>query len=108
MSEEVVELRNQIAEAMRRSRANSHFYVMETAKHHFRRFHFNHAKYMVIDDKDLLIGSENYSGHLDAPTRKPGNRGWVTLLHRPESAQEYKAMFQKDADGSRDDVHDLV
>ena len=108
MSEDGIEARRRVVAAMKKARGTPHFYMMETETHKFRRFHFNHAKYIVVDDEALMLGSENYSAKLDTSDGKPGNRGWQVFLQRRDLAQTYKKMFYADADPNRDDISDLV
>src|SRR6185295_6311472 len=73
-----------------------------------RRFVYDHAKYMVIDDASLLIGSENYS-----PTGQPsaghiGNRGWEVLIHDPVLAKDFSTVFTGDDATSNRDIHSYV
>lgn len=73
-----------------------------------RRFHFDHAKYTIVDSSQLLIGSENYS-----PTGNPrpgsvGNRGWEVLLNDADLARKFQALFKNDTATSFGDVIDLT
>ncbi len=73
-----------------------------------RRFHFDHAKYMVVDDESLLVGSENYSGTGHPVPGKKGNRGWEIFIHENTIARKFRTMFQNDIDTSHSDVEKLV
>jgi len=108
MSDDGIEARRRVVAAMKRARGTPHFYMMESEGHKFRRFRFDHAKYVVVDDEALLLGSENFSGKLDSSDGKLGNRGWQVFLERRDLAQTYKKMFYADADPERDDINDLV
>ena len=71
-----------------------------------RRFRFDHAKYTIVDDQALLIGSENYS-----PTGNPnpgtiGNRGWEVLIHDPSIAKQFHAIFASDSNVKAGDIID--
>jgi phosphatidylserine/phosphatidylglycerophosphate/cardiolipin synthase-like enzyme len=73
-----------------------------------RRFHYDHAKYMVIDSSSLVVGSENYS-----PTGQPepgtaGNRGWEVWVQYPELAQQFGQMFASDSDPQNQDITTLT
>ena len=106
----------QLAQAMRAHAAcGDHFYEMTshasgtTAHASKRRFHYDHAKYAVIDGKQLLIGSENYSptGNPRSGTRN-GNRGWEVLIHDPAITAEFAQIFHADSDTSFGDLLDLT
>ncbi len=73
-----------------------------------RRFRFNHAKYIVVDDLALLIGSENYSPTGQPVVGKLGNRGWEVLIHDASIAQEFKSIFYNDCNTSHGDIVDRV
>jgi phosphatidylserine/phosphatidylglycerophosphate/cardiolipin synthase-like enzyme len=102
-------IQDQISRAMQEAGNGDRFYMMTSkAAAAKRRFRFDHAKYAVIDEHNLLIGSENYS-----PTGNPepgtvGNRGWEVFIHDAEIAQSYKSIFQGDADMSHGDVTELT
>ena len=49
----------QLAKEMTNRNSEDHFYVMTKSAGGQRRFHFDHAKYAVVDGDTLLIGSEN-------------------------------------------------
>jgi phosphatidylserine/phosphatidylglycerophosphate/cardiolipin synthase-like enzyme len=110
VSPQATDVRQRIVEAMQDASAatGNRFYSMSEANKKLRRFTFDHAKYMVIDDQQLLIGSENYSSSLGEPDHRPGNRGWEVLLQNPDLAAQYKTMFASDSAPSNEDIVDLV
>ena len=102
-------IQDRLVQAMKAAANGDRFYVMtskvESGK---RRFRYNHAKYAVVDDSSLLIGSENYS-----PTGNPepgtlGNRGWEVFVHDLAISQTYKSIFQSDAQLSHGDLLELT
>jgi cardiolipin synthase len=108
MSKGAREIQNQIIDAMKAHNAANHFFEMSSKAGGTRRYHFNHAKYAVIDEKALLIGSENYS-----PTGHPrsgavGNRGWEVLVHDAAIAHRYQSIFAEDTDVSSPDIIDRM
>ena len=103
MSPEAKQMAEKIMSAMKQNGGN--FYLM-TSKTTLgkRRFRFNHGKYAVIDEVNLLIGSENYS-----PTGNPaegtlGNRGWEVFIHDPKIAAEFSSLFASDSSTKFGDV----
>lgn len=98
-------LANAMASARNR---DDHFYVMTSKAGGKRRFRFDHAKYMVTDDQNLLIGSENYSPTGNPKPGKLGNRGWEVLIQDPELATWFKGMFYSDGDTGKGDIVDLM
>jgi phosphatidylserine/phosphatidylglycerophosphate/cardiolipin synthase-like enzyme len=97
-------IESQIASAMHGASSADHLFVMEGKK---RRFHYDHAKYVVIDHQAVLIGSENYS-----PTGNPeegtlGNRGWEVLIHDADLAGQFERMFSQDAVTSFGDIQEV-
>ena len=101
-------IQGEIVSAMQSAGGGNHLYEMTSKAGGKRRFHYDHAKYVVIDDERLLIGSENYS-----PTGNPepgtlGNRGWEILINDSAITQQFKATFQGDANSSAGDVLDLT
>jgi len=103
----------QIAQAMREAGGQDHLYEMTshasgTARASKRRFHYDHAKYAVIDGKDLLIGSENYSPTGNPESGTKGNRGWEVLIHDPAITSEFAAVFSADSNLSAGDLVDLT
>lgn len=101
-------IRNLIVRAMKRGNSKNRFYNYVSDEQGERRFAFNHAKYLIVDGRDLVIGSENYSptGHSDAETK--GNRGWEVLIHDTALAKKFEEMFRLDSDPSHGDVIELV
>ncbi len=63
------------------------------------KYRYDHAKYVVIDARAVLIGSENFkSGGYPAPGLQ-GNRGWGAYLEDPELAAYFRDVFLFDARG---------
>lgn len=63
------------------------------------KYRYDHAKYLVIDEKTVLIGSENFkSGGYPAPGLQ-GNRGWGVSLDDYRIAAYFREVFFLDAAG---------
>jgi phosphatidylserine/phosphatidylglycerophosphate/cardiolipin synthase-like enzyme len=101
-------LQAQIAQAMESHPGCCTFVEMRKGAGGARRFRYDHAKYMVIDQSTLLLGSENYSpgGHPEPGTL--GNRGWEVLVADPRPAQWFTQLFAMDADPRQPDIHSLL
>ena len=61
----------------------------------FKRYAFNHAKYAVIDNKSLLLSSENW-GHNGYPDDGEGNRGWGVVVEDGDLAAYFTDVFLED------------
>lgn len=68
------------------------------------RYWFDHSKYLIVDGRKLIVGSENYgmSGHPVDPTH--GNRGWEIHVATPDGSpplavvQALEAVWRDDVD----------
>ena len=58
-----------------------------------RRFHYDHAKYVVIDETTLLVGSENYSPTGNPQPGSVGNRGWEVMIHDADPRATVRDRF---------------
>jgi phosphatidylserine/phosphatidylglycerophosphate/cardiolipin synthase-like enzyme len=99
-------IQNQLASAMGAAHARGcHLYVMSGSN---RRFKFDHAKYAVIDDEWLLLGSENYSPSGNPVAGSLGNRGWEVMIHDAQTAQSFKTIFLSDSATTHGDVKEVT
>ena len=63
------------------------------------KYRYDHAKYIVIDGRTVLLGSENFKpGGYPKPGLQ-GNRGWGVLLKDPELAAYFREIFLFDSAG---------
>ena len=71
-------------------------YAMTPAKGEHAPYRYDHAKYLVIDERAVFLTSENfkYSGFPPSGTR--GNRGWGVYLEDPELASYFATVFASD------------
>jgi phosphatidylserine/phosphatidylglycerophosphate/cardiolipin synthase-like enzyme len=101
-------LQTKLVKAMA-DQSDDHFYVMTSkARASNRRYRYDHAKYVVVDGKSLLIGSENFSENSHPTGGKPGNRGWEAYFQDTTLAKQFQKIYETDADTSQGDVMDLV
>ena len=75
--------------------------------HVFKRYSFNHAKYMIIDNDTVVVMSCNF-GEFGVP-RNPsfGNREWGVVIKNETVAECFLSVFHDDWDISRCDVFSL-
>jgi|688.fasta_scaffold52567_4 cardiolipin synthase len=105
-------IQKRIAAAMEaNSSSQIHRYFVMTSKtvKGKRRFRYNHAKYIVVDEATVLVGSENYSpsGQPDPGSTK-GTRGWQTFVYNPQMARNFLRIFEKDCNTKYGDLITLV
>ncbi len=92
-----------ILTAMKRGKGHRMF--LKTDK---TRYRFNHAKYVIVDGRDVLVSTDNFkeSGHPEPDTI--GNRGWGVVVSDTALARQLKAVFDEDTDTSYDDVEQVT
>lgn len=78
------------------NRAGIPVYAMMSTKDVHAPYRYDHAKYLVIDRRAVLLASENfkYSGFASPGTT--GNRGWGVLLEDPGVAGYFSTVFITD------------
>jgi phosphatidylserine/phosphatidylglycerophosphate/cardiolipin synthase-like enzyme len=83
------------------------FIVSEPEKDVYSRYIFNHGKYLVIDNKTVIIESCNWAktGVPKNPTY--GNREWGVILRNKEIADYFLNVFKNDWDEDRCDIYTL-
>jgi len=59
-------------------------------------YRFDHAKYLVIDNRAVLLTSENFKVSGFPPEGTRGNRGWGVYLEDTETAQYFEDVFLSD------------
>jgi cardiolipin synthase len=62
-------------------------------------YRYDHAKYIVIDRREVLVVSENFKYSGFAPKETTGNRGWGVVLADPAAASYFAAVFLSDLQG---------
>jgi len=63
------------------------------------RYRYNHAKYLVIDDRAVLVTSENFKPGGFPEEGTSGNRGWGALVEDPGVAAYFSEVFSLDWSG---------
>lgn len=74
-------------------------YQMKTEGEYHAKYRYNHAKYMVIDDREILLTSENFNDHGFPIQNSRGNRGWGVVIRSPELAAYFTRVFTWDIKG---------
>lgn len=101
---------NQIVQAMQSaSNSNNRFLLMTNQQDPSfkRRFVYDHAKYMVIDQQSAFVGSENYSASGQPRAGSKGTRGWEVFVHSPELASYFEQIYTSDANPTEGDIQVL-
>ena len=59
-------------------------------------YRFNHGKYLIVDERCVLVTSENIKSHGFPEQGMNGNRGWGVYLCHPEFASYMQMVFFED------------
>ena len=60
------------------------------------RYRFDHSKYVLVDDRLAIVGSENY-GRTGVPVLNSfGNRGWMIHVENPALVKQLRAVWDAD------------
>lgn len=76
------------------------------------RYSFDHSKYVIIDDRAIIVGSENYGSTGHSLDNSQGNRGWEIMLATPPDrpqlgvVRDLLAVWNDDLDPA--DHHDII
>ncbi len=63
--------------------------MMESRKGDPAPYRYDHAKYMVIDQRAILLTSENFKYSGFPPAGMTGNRGWGVYLEDPRTCRVF-------------------
>ncbi|KAF5053266.1 Cardiolipin synthase B [anaerobic digester metagenome] len=63
------------------------------------RYRFDHAKYLVVDDRWTMVTTENWKPAAFPPSGQQGNRGWGVVLDDPRVAAYFREVFAEDIGG---------
>ena len=72
------------------------------------RYRYDHAKYMVVDNRSLFVSSENWGLSGFPANASSGNRGWSVVLDDPGIARRLAGLFLDDWNPARMDSVDLL
>ena len=74
-------------------------FEMTTSESGHAPYRYDHAKYVVIDDRAVLVTSENFGHSGFPPPGETGNRGWGVYLEDPNIAVYFRDIYQTDTGG---------
>ncbi|MFA5395866.1 MAG: phospholipase D-like domain-containing protein [Methanogenium sp.] len=75
-------------------------YTMETTDTTHARYRYDHAKYLIADQKAVLVTSENFKDSGFPERGTTGNRGWGILITDPRVADYFSKIFAADLAGN--------
>jgi cardiolipin synthase A/B len=73
--------------------------IMVSRKGEPAPYRYDHAKYMVIDRRAILLTSENFKYSGFPPAGMTGNRGWGVYLEDPRLAEYFSIVYLTDYSG---------
>ncbi|HNX17738.1 MAG TPA: phospholipase D-like domain-containing protein [Methanoregula sp.] len=74
-------------------------YMMAATDDAHAPYRYDHAKYVVIDDRAVLVTSENFGHSGFPPQGESGNRGWGVCLENPQLAAYFETVYRTDIKG---------
>jgi phosphatidylserine/phosphatidylglycerophosphate/cardiolipin synthase-like enzyme len=74
-------------------------FEMTTSESGHAPYRYDHAKYVVIDERAVLVTSENFGHSGFPPEGETGNRGWGVYLEDPDLAAYFREIYQTDTGG---------
>jgi len=94
-----------IADKLNDSGAEVGFMINNDTLNIHQRYWADHAKYCIIDNKTIIITSENWA-KTGIPTNPTfGNRGWGVVIRNKTVAGYFQDVFFEDFNTSRKDVY---
>ncbi|MGA2913956.1 MAG: phospholipase D-like domain-containing protein [Methanoregula sp.] len=69
-------------------------------------YRYDHAKYVVIDRRAILLTSENFGYTGFPPSGMTGNRGWGVYAENPALAEYFLTVFMTDYNGKSITAYD--
>jgi phosphatidylserine/phosphatidylglycerophosphate/cardiolipin synthase-like enzyme len=85
-----------LVDKLARAGAKVHFLISDTKKKIKPRYRFDHSKYVIIDKRKVIIGSENY-GRTGVPVHNSyGNRGWMVHIEQHDLYKQLRAVWDHD------------
>ncbi len=85
-----------IADRFYKANIPVHFLATEKGAKVKPRYRFDHSKYVIVDDRRVVIGTENY-GRTGVPVSNTfGNRGWMIHIEQPDLVRQLRAVWDHD------------
>jgi len=84
--------------------ADINFIIQDTSKNIYNRYPFNHAKYVLIDNKTTIVESCNFATYGIPINPTFGNREWGIIIHDKIIASFFHSLFNTDCNSSRLDI----
>ena len=81
------------------NRSGIPIFAMATTGAAHAKYRYDHAKYIVIDGRAVLLGSENFKPGGYPAAGRQGNRGWGVLLEDPGLAAYFREVYLFDVTG---------
>lgn len=81
------------------NRSGIPIFAMATTGAAHAKYRYDHAKYIVIDGRAVLLGSENFKPGGYPAAGRQGNRGWGVLLEDPGLAAYFREVYLFDLTG---------
>ena len=94
-----------ILNTLSKSGANVRVICGNREKGIYPRYGFDHAKYAIIDEKKVIIGSMNWDETGLPSDGLYGNREWGAIIEDKKLAKYFKDVFLFDWNINRSDVH---
>lgn len=89
------------------SNKNNAIFIMYAKDESQRRFVFDHAKYMVVDQARVYVTSENISPSTLPKSESIGNRGWHVFIEDKALVKSITTLFKSDSNPKEADIVDL-
>ncbi len=68
------------------------------------RYAFQHAKYAILDNRTVIVSTENWGSSAFPTWNATGSRGWVVAVDHPPLAAYFTRVFEEDFEERRRDV----
>ncbi|MBN2359539.1 MAG: hypothetical protein JXR83_08785 [Deltaproteobacteria bacterium] len=90
-----------ILDRLQRAGAKVYFLVRDKAENIHSRYRFDHSKFTLIDQRLVIIGTENYGRTGHPPDPSFGNRGFDIFIEHPGFVQKMIDVWHADVAAGR-------
>lgn len=85
-----------VTDKLAKAGAKVYFLVSDQERKVKPRYRFDHSKYTIIDDKKMIVGTENY-GRTGVPVDNSfGNRGWMIHVEQHQLVKQLREVWNHD------------